>query len=128
MRFISQMKKPLLPCGGFSLKHTKMILNGINFNDAWLAKFKSAEEFINHQKVQFFIERKMVTKEDLHSFFELFQSQQTVGNGNINQNVSGQIQEAQPESSNSGDSQGEEGSHSGSAGNTDEPRRKGRRK
>lgn len=127
-RFFSQLKKPLLPCGGFSLKPKTMICNGINFNDQWLSKFESAEEFVNHEKVQYFIEKGIVSKDDLSSFFEIYQSQKTVeSHGNLNQDVQGEIQEAQPQSSDCGNGEGEEGSDSRPAGNTDEQGRKSRR-
>jgi hypothetical protein len=117
-RFFSQLKKPLLPCGGFSLKPKTMICNGINFSEQWLSKFYTAEDFANHPKHQYFIDKKMVSKEALVSFFELYLSQQTIADVNIHQNVSGEVSETQPQSSDSGNSESQTGSDSQPAGDT----------
>lgn len=110
------------------IKPDVMICNGINFTDAWVMSFATAEAFADHRTCQRYINLKMVERKILIIFYQIVCDKHKPKSHDVNSGVQEQVQEDRTEISNSGNRESESGSDSGSAGDTNEQGRKGKRK
>lgn len=104
-----------------------MICNGINFNEQWVLKFETADAFAGHVHCQRYINLKIVDRDTLISFYNLLSELHKPKTNDVDTGIQEQVQKNQSESSDRGNGEGESGTDSRSAGDTNVKGRKSRR-